>query len=68
MGQSRKVRFACPRSSSRALPRAVAAYAKAIAEVVIADENKAFDMKQVISALVDEGSFLELKPRFAQGT
>ena len=47
-------------------PLAVADDAKAIAETVIADENKAFDMKQVIFALVDAGSFLELKPRFAR--
>ncbi len=44
----------------------VAADAKPISEVVIADENKAFDMKQVIVAIVDEQSFLELKPRFAR--
>jgi methylmalonyl-CoA decarboxylase subunit alpha len=47
-------------------PKPVAADAKPIAEVVIADENKAFDMKQVIFAVVDDGSFLELKPRFAR--
>ena len=40
--------------------------ARPIAEVVIPDENKAFDMKQVIAAIVDEHSFLELKPRFAR--
>jgi len=40
--------------------------ARPIAEVVIPDENKAFDMKQVLVAIVDEHSFLELKPRFAR--
>jgi acetyl-CoA carboxylase carboxyltransferase component len=44
----------------------VASDAKPIADVVVADENKAFDMKQVISAIVDDQSFLELKPRFAR--
>src|SRR6185295_5561798 len=40
--------------------------AKPLQEVVIADENKAFDMKHVIAAVVDDGSFLELKPKFAR--
>ncbi len=47
-------------------PRPVAASARPIADIVIAYENKAFDMKQVIEAVVDEDSFLELKPRFAR--
>ncbi|HEY8945078.1 MAG TPA: acyl-CoA carboxylase subunit beta [Polyangiaceae bacterium] len=37
-----------------------------LSEVIVPDENKAFDMKQVIDALVDEGSFLEVKERFAK--
>jgi acetyl-CoA carboxylase carboxyltransferase component len=40
--------------------------AKPIADVVVADENKAFDMKQVIAAIVDENSFFEIKERFAK--
>jgi acetyl-CoA carboxylase carboxyltransferase component len=40
--------------------------ARRIEDVVIVDENKAFDMRQVIDALVDEDSFLELKARFAK--
>ncbi len=37
-----------------------------LAEVVVADENKAFDMRRVIDAVVDENSFLEVKARFAK--
>jgi acetyl-CoA carboxylase carboxyltransferase component len=44
----------------------VRADAPAIASVINPDENKAFDMKQVIEAITDEGSFLEIKPRFAK--
>ncbi|HYO97776.1 MAG TPA: carboxyl transferase domain-containing protein, partial [Polyangiaceae bacterium] len=47
-------------------PRAPRADARPLASVVVADENKAFDMKQVLAALVDEGSFLEVKERFAK--
>jgi methylmalonyl-CoA decarboxylase subunit alpha len=47
-------------------PKPIAADAKPLSEIVIPDENKAFDMKQVIAAVVDDGSFLELKPRFAR--
>lgn len=39
---------------------------KTIAEIVPANENKSFDMIQVIENLVDEGSFFELKKRFAR--
>jgi acetyl-CoA carboxylase carboxyltransferase component len=39
---------------------------KTIAEIVPDNENKAFDMIQVIENLVDEGSFFELKKRFAR--
>jgi acetyl-CoA carboxylase carboxyltransferase component len=46
--------------------RAPRADAPRIADVVVADENKAFDMKRVIDALVDEASFLEVKERFAK--
>jgi acetyl-CoA carboxylase carboxyltransferase component len=35
-------------------------------QIVVPDENKAFDMLQVIDHVVDEGSFLELKPKFAR--
>jgi acetyl-CoA carboxylase carboxyltransferase component len=52
-----------PPSASPVPPRADA---KPIADVVVADENKAFDMKQVIAAIVDENSFFEIKERFAK--
>ena len=35
-------------------------------EVVIPDESKPFDMGRVINAIIDQGSFLEIKARFAQ--
>ncbi|HEX6766706.1 MAG TPA: acyl-CoA carboxylase subunit beta [Polyangiaceae bacterium] len=44
-------------------PRGVAGR---LGEVVVADENKPFDMRAVIDALVDEGSLLETKARFAK--
>jgi acetyl-CoA carboxylase carboxyltransferase component len=33
---------------------------------ILTDENKSFDMRQVIDAIIDESSFLELKARFAK--
>ena len=38
----------------------------AIAELIPADENKPFDIKALIAALVDEGSLLEIHPRWAK--
>jgi methylmalonyl-CoA decarboxylase subunit alpha len=38
----------------------------AIDELIPADENKPFDIKTLISALVDEGSFMEIHPRWAK--
>ncbi len=37
-----------------------------IAELIPADENKPFDMMGLIEALVDEGSLLEIQPRWAK--
>ncbi|HEY1458030.1 MAG TPA: acyl-CoA carboxylase subunit beta [Solirubrobacteraceae bacterium] len=37
-----------------------------IAELIPADENKPFDIKELIAALVDEGSLFEIHPRFAK--
>jgi methylmalonyl-CoA decarboxylase subunit alpha len=37
-----------------------------IAELIPADENKPFDIKTLIAALVDEGSLLEIHPRWAK--
>ena len=40
--------------------------ADAIAELVPRDENKPFDMQALIAALIDEGSLLEIHPRWAR--
>jgi len=40
--------------------------APAIRELIPADENKAFDMRRLLDALVDEGSFLEVHARWAK--
>jgi acetyl-CoA carboxylase carboxyltransferase component len=37
-----------------------------LAEIIVADENKPFDMRKVIEHLVDEGSQLEIKARYAK--
>jgi acetyl-CoA carboxylase carboxyltransferase component len=39
---------------------------QAIGELIPADENKPFDMKKLIGAVVDEGSLLEIHPRWAK--
>jgi acetyl-CoA carboxylase carboxyltransferase component len=39
---------------------------QAIAELIPADENKPFDIKALIDALIDEGSLLEIHPRWAK--
>jgi len=38
----------------------------AISDLIPADENKPFDMKLLLDALVDEGSLLEIHPRWAR--
>ncbi|HMJ15209.1 MAG TPA: acyl-CoA carboxylase subunit beta, partial [Polyangiaceae bacterium] len=57
--------------SFRELPAARAARspkagARALCDVVVADENKPFDMFEVIHVVIDEGSFVEVKKRFAK--
>jgi len=47
-------------------PTAPAAAAKPIAELVPAEERRAYDMREVIASLVDDGSFFEVKPLFAK--
>jgi acetyl-CoA carboxylase carboxyltransferase component len=42
------------------------ATAKPIAEVVPAEDRRAYDMRKVVASLVDEDSFFELKPLFAK--
>jgi acetyl-CoA carboxylase carboxyltransferase component len=39
---------------------------QALAELIPADENKPFDMRTLIDALVDDGSLLEIHPRWAK--
>jgi len=46
--------------------RAPVANAKPIAAVVPEQERRAYDMHKVLDALVDEGSFFEVKPLFAR--
>jgi acetyl-CoA carboxylase carboxyltransferase component len=47
-------------------PRAPKVGQKSLREVIPVDENKAFDMMAVIDAVIDEGSFLEIKKLFAR--
>jgi len=47
-------------------PRPAKAQTKSLEEIIPVDENKAFDMMAVIDAIVDEGSFLEIKKLFAR--
>jgi methylmalonyl-CoA decarboxylase subunit alpha len=47
-------------------PRPAKAQQKSLEEIIPADENKAFDMMAVIDAIIDEGSFLEIKKLFAR--
>jgi methylmalonyl-CoA decarboxylase subunit alpha len=46
--------------------RPPAGHAKPLSEIILADENQPFDMRHVLSHLVDEGSELELKARYAR--
>src|ERR671919_2108166 len=49
------------RESPPAAPPAEPASSQAISEIVPEDENAAFDMYEMLEALVDEGSFLEVQ-------
>jgi methylmalonyl-CoA decarboxylase subunit alpha len=49
-----------------AVPADGASAAGGIAELIPADENKPFDIKLLIERLVDEGSLLEIQPRWAK--
>src|SRR6266540_1643466 len=42
------------------------ANAKQIGDIVPAEERRAYDMHKVVDALVDEGSFFEIKPLYAK--
>jgi acetyl-CoA carboxylase carboxyltransferase component len=50
----------------KAEPKAPEAPADQIAKAIPADENKPFDMMAVIDAIVDAGSFVEIKKRWAK--
>jgi acetyl-CoA carboxylase carboxyltransferase component len=52
-----------PRAAAPVAPKKMA---KALADIIPADENKPFDMLEVVNAIVDEGSFLEIKKLFAR--
>ncbi len=49
-----------------AAPPAAPASDRAIGELIPADENKPFDMRELLDALVDRGSFLEVHARWAR--
>jgi acetyl-CoA carboxylase carboxyltransferase component len=51
---------------ARSAPRAPRPGARRIDEIMPANHNQSFDVIHVIDALVDEGSFFELKQRFAR--
>ncbi len=51
-------------ASAPARPPAVGS--KPLADVIVRDENKPFDMKAVIEQIIDENSFVEVKKRFAK--
>jgi methylmalonyl-CoA decarboxylase subunit alpha len=52
-------------SAPTAPPQAPTGEARAITEIVPSDQNKPFDMRELIDALVDEGSWLEVQRRWA---
>src|SRR4051794_1535267 len=54
------------RAEPPAAPPAPPAATASIAELIPADENKPFDVKELIAAVVDEGSLLEIHPRWAK--
>lgn len=47
-------------------PKPPKAGARPLDQIVVADENKPFDMMELIAAVIDEGSFVEVKKRFAK--
>ena len=55
-----------PTRDASLAPSAPPSSATGIAELIPADENKPFDMKLLIDALVDGESFMEIHPRWAK--
>ncbi len=56
----------CAALPARVAPVAPKLSGKSIEELIPKDENKPFDMMTVIRELIDEGSWLEIKPMFAR--
>jgi acetyl-CoA carboxylase carboxyltransferase component len=56
----------CEAAPPRGEPRAPRAGQKPLEDVIPVDENKPFDMMAVIDAIIDEGSFVEIKKLFAK--
>ena len=54
------------REEPPAAPPAPPAGGASIGELIPADENKPFDVKELLDALLDEGSLLEIHPRWAK--
>jgi acetyl-CoA carboxylase carboxyltransferase component len=50
----------------RAPPLAPRPGLRPLVEIVLPDENKSFDMREVIDHVIDEGTFLPIKERFAK--
>jgi acetyl-CoA carboxylase carboxyltransferase component len=46
--------------------RTPAAVSRSLEQIIVADENKPFDMREVIAHIVDEGSEFEIKARYAK--
>jgi acetyl-CoA carboxylase carboxyltransferase component len=49
-----------------AAPKSPRAGSKAIADLIPAEANRGYDMRKVVDALIDEGSWLEIKKLFAK--
>ncbi|EYF05219.1 acyl-CoA carboxylase subunit beta [Chondromyces apiculatus] len=56
----------CDAHPPAAEPRPAKAGQKPLEEVIPVDENKPFDIMAVIDAMIDEGSFVEIKKLFAK--
>jgi acetyl-CoA carboxylase carboxyltransferase component len=54
-----------PPAAAPAPPKALAD-GQALADVIPADENKPFDMGRLIESVIDEGSLMEIHPRWAK--
>jgi methylmalonyl-CoA decarboxylase subunit alpha len=55
-----------PGAATEPEARAPVVASKSLEQIIVADENKPFDMREVIAQIVDEGSELEIKARYAK--